>query len=430
MASKIQVVRQPGIASPIRWKVETVRTAVDRHEIGDFCYSAALARDFMRDDRIQGCTVDRCNALTSADGGRFALAPVEGTWGRRSKTFTNDAETWWPRVVTSAWQKGVLTDSIHVGFHLSQIHWERTKSRWNIARLERWRPENVRWSEMDQAYVASTQDAGFVRIDPDDPRWFLYTPGGDESWMTGSVRYLGMPYMMRSWNFRDWARYNERHGQPIIKVVEPMGQTDEDRKSRFYNQLRNMGSRGIIGVSRGEAERGDDYDVELMEATARSYDSFDKFMVRLDNAIAIGLKGQNLTTQVESGAKASTGWHMRVRKDYAETDAATLGEAQRAQLLVRWGRFNVSGWNDEIASYPTWELSIPEDAESVAKALLSGAQSVVQFQKTRHPIDWEAYYAKLGIKIEEGKPFPEPPEPVAPTPPKKNGEADPAAVAA
>src|SRR5690606_6344360 len=133
------------------------------------------------------------------------------------------------------------------------------------------------------------------------------------------------------------------------------------------------------------------------------YDSFDKFLDRLNVAIAIYLKGQNLTTEVSQGTYASTGWHMRVRRDYAANDALALGEAIRTQLIQRWGRYNVSGWDDGAAPWPQWDLSIPEDQAQVATTLKTGMEAVALMKTSGDPIDLDAVYARLGIPLIKGK---------------------------
>ncbi len=419
----VTVVRQSGVTSPTSWTVARVRSALDQHEQGDFYESALLQRGFLRDDRISGCLIDRTNALVSADGGRFSLKPADlltdpGTVNPKSEDLVPRTLTWWPKTVTTAWQRSTLYDGICLGFGLSQIHWRREARRWKIIRLERWRPENISYSEIDGMYVARTLDKGLVAIDPADPRWFLYTPGGDDSWMCGAVLPLGFPFVMRQWDWRDWARYNEKHGNPIFKVIEPPGADDSGAKNNFYRSVRQMGSSGIVRVPRAEGPNADEtqnYDVELIEAKARTYGTFESALKALNTSIAICLKGQNLSTEVSEGAKASTGWHMRVRKDYAETDAATLGDAERTQLIIREGRINESGWDDDAAPWPFWDLTIPEDRAQTAAADNDTSQAVEHFQATGAPLDWNDFFEKRGYKLLPGAEMPALP-PAAPKP--------------
>lgn len=116
-------------------------------------------------------------------------------------------------------------------------------------------------------------------------------------------------------------------------------------------------------------------------------------------AIAITLKGQNLTTEVQAGAYSSTGWHMRVRKDYAAGDALPLSDDLRRQLIMRWGRFNISGWDDDAALWPTWDLEIPDDQKQLAETWASGANALVTLRSNSLPVDEIAAMQRLGIPV-------------------------------
>jgi phage gp29-like protein len=403
-----------------------VRRALDCHEEGDFTESGKLARSFDRDDRISPCLTDRENALVGGDSAKFEFQAAEKA-KNRSKPLIQAVNDWYPKACSSAWTRKTLRQAITMGFSLSNIAWSRTPRKWVPSKLTVWEPENVFWSEVDQLYVARTVDGLLLPIVPGDPNWFLYAPSGDRSWMSGSVRPLGIPFVMRSWDLNDWARYNERHGLPIVAIKEPSGLQNEEDKDDFYASVKRMGSTGIVRLPQSEGE-GTSYGLELIEAKAKSHDSFNLFLDRLNTAIAICLKGQNLSTEVQGGAYASTAWHMRVRKDYAATDAVTLGDALRESLIKPWGRLNVSSWDDEIAPWPTWCLEIPEDRQAIADATLKSVQALQAIASNAaiaDQIDIEALIEQLGLPRRKGAPaeleIEEPPKPApeeeAPAPP-------------
>lgn len=391
------------LPSPTRWTVDSVRSAIDAHERGDFSQSSRLATSFGRDDRITPCADDRINALVGKGAADFSLQPNDGPFSSRSKATLSRLDWWW-ETVTSSWMRRTLREVIYLGFSLSYIPWLRTSRQWIPQRPIHWDPENVYWSESDKLYIANTVE-GPHPVHPDDPNWFLITPGGEQSWMAGAVRALGLPFLMRTWDWRDWARFNERHGLPIIVIREPSGSGKPEEKLAFYRDLKRMGSNGIIRAPQGDSD-ADSYGVDLKEAKARSHDSFDKLLDKLNTAIAIFLKGQNLTTEVQAGAYASTGWHMRVRADYAENDADAFSEALRQQLIIPWGRFNVSSWDDRIAAWPTWDLTIPEDKASQGDGWLKAAQTIEILQRTGAPIDWDLLLPKMDLPIKQGQQMP------------------------
>lgn len=421
-APSVKVLTQPtSISNPTNWTVSSIRSALDEHELGNFASSALLANSFDRDDRIAPCIDDRVNALVGAGAAEFSIQPSEQHVSR-SKAVISRLD-WWHQTVTSPWMRAALKDGIKLGVSLSRIPWVRTGRAWYPGKPIRWNPEHVWFSESEGLYMANTTE-GTQPILPDDPHWFLYEPGGEQSWMAGAVRGLGIPYMMRQFDYKDWARYNERHGLPIIVIREPSGSNNPGTKANFYQGVKRMGSTGIVRAPQGTSEF-DSFGLDLLEAKSRSFDSFDKFLDRLNVAIAIYLKGQNLTTEVQGGAYASTGWHMRVRKDYAENDADSFGEALRAQLISRFGQFNLGSWDDDFAPWPTWDLEIPEDQNQVSDGYLKAAQAVQVFIQTGAPIDWDHMLPRMGVQLRKGETMPEPePEPEAGDDPEGN-EDDP-----
>ena len=390
------------ITESTNWTVAKVRCALDAHEAGDFTESARLAAAFDRDDRIAPCLDDRANALVGAGAAEFSLEPADDFVQRSKATIAR--LDWYQSTCCSSWLRRTLKTGIKMGVSVSAIPWERTKAAWIPREPIHWPSEHVWWSESESCYMANTM-TGAVPVRAGDPNWFLFTPGGAESWMAGAVRGLGMPYIMRTFTPRDWSRFNERHGLPIIVINEPGVVSNPAERVAFYQGIKRMGSSGIIRAPQGKDE-GSSYGVDLLEAKARSFDSFDKFLDRLNVAIAIYLKGQNLTTEVSQGAYASTGWHMRIRKDYAENDADSLSEAIRAQLLIPFGRFNLPSWDDRIAPWPTWNLEIPEDQKQVSEGLLAGAKAIELLLAQEVPVDWDLMMPRLGIPLLKGAKMP------------------------
>lgn len=401
----VRVITPPSIQPANTWTVSSVRNALYQHETGVFTESAGLMRAFGRDDRIDPCFKDRTNALVGADAASFSLQPAENEFKARSEAVLPAIMRWWDDVVTPSWQEQDLRCGIGLGVSVSYIPWSRGAREWRPQEPIHFEGENVYWDDNRKRYAVSTANAGQITVEPEDPNWFIYEPGGQNSFLCGAVRGLGLPFVARTWTYRDWARYNERHGLPIILLKEPSGEGQSGEKSGFFAGVKRMGQSGILRIPQGSSPETS-YGAEFIEAKARSYDSFDKFLDRLNVAIAIYLKGQNLTTEVQAGAYASTGWHMRVRKDYAAGDAMARSQALRKQIIIRWGRYNVAGWDDRMAPWPTWNLTIPDDQKSLATTWRDGTDASEKLQAQKVPVDWSEYWAKLGVPLVKGAKFP------------------------
>ena len=401
----LRLMSQPAIPNSTSWDVPKVIRAIEAHETGDFYRSSLLVQHFGRDDKITGATEDRLNALTGPGASAFAFqaSDVAKELHQGDDPLIPEINSWWWDAVPDSWIRATLHDSIHLGYSLSYVEWATSARQWYPRRLHHWHPSAVRYDEHRQTWIARVETGRELEIHPGDPNWFLHTPRGARSWMSGAVRSLGTLFLARNWDFRDWARYNQRHGQPIITIEEPTGEGEAGAKDAFFQGIKAMGSSGVLRLPQGEAGNG--YKVDLLEAKARSYDSFKLFMDTVNVAISIRLTGQNLTSEVQGGSYAAAGWHMRVRNDVVTGDASALVDSLRAQLLVPWGYYNVPRFEREMAPWPSWTLEMPEDAQALATTAnqaVTGLKTLLELRDHEGnplPIDVNAYLAKYNIPL-------------------------------
>jgi phage gp29-like protein len=407
------VIAQARVDSPTRWSVNGVLSAIDAHEFGDFAQSALLADAMGRDDRISGCMRTRENALIGSNGVDFELVPEKG-----ADALAKRVESWWWNTLPDEGLRQIMTDIVLMGVHISRVHWDLTEKEWRPKRLERWHLSNVYWSDDDECFYARTADDE-EEVRADDPNWLVITPGGTRSWMSGAVRALGLAYVMRQFNWRDWARFNERHGLPIIAIDEPAS-ADENQRKKFYSQLRTMGSTGIIRLP--QHIQGHGYKLNIIEAKDGAHASFNQFRKDLDIAIAVTLLGQNLTSEATGGSLALGRVHDRVRQDYLEGDAEGLSTALRAQLILPWGRFNEAAWDDDKAPWPTWHTALPLDRKDEAEVLEKFSKAVGSLLKAEAPVDWSELFKRVGVPVLKGADFTQMKAPPDPAPPGSGGD--------
>lgn len=393
--ARASVIAQAMVEGGGRWTFPQVLSAIDQHEQGDFSMSGLLVDAMGRDDRIEGCRSTRRNAIIGKNGLHFSIEPVKGS---STRGYAKQVEAWWWQVVPDAVLKQLADDVVMMGFHLSRVHWLRSDRQWIPNQLERWHPTHVRFDNETNQYVARTED-GEIHIDPDDPEWLLITPFGSRSWMGGGVRALGGAYVMRQFNWRDWSRFNEKHGMPLIAIEEPSGASDKTRKD-FFGSVQKMGSTGIVRLPYSNAGAG--FKISYVEAKDRGYGTFEDFRKNLDISIAVCLLGQNLTTEVQGGSFAAATALDLVRHDYLVADTEILSTGLRAQLVMRWGRFNVPGWSDEDAPWPTWDTSIPVDKKAEADTINVIADGVTKLQKTGMPVDFAELFDRVGLPMRKG----------------------------
>ncbi len=377
------------------WDITAVRVALDQHEDGDLSRSALLAEAMMRDPRIGAGLRTRINALVGKASGFCIEAADESRWSARK--LAERVESWWWDAIPDGVLARITFDVVTMGVAYGTISWSTVNGEW-LPTLTPWHPGNLTWEDSESCWYAQSR-SGRVKVTAEDPAWFLVEPGGKRSFMGGAVRALGLPFVLRSFSERDWVRYNERHGMPVIKVREPLGLENTERDA-FYSRIKRMGREAVVGLPGGSAESGGD--VEFLEfKSTGGQDAFGSFLARLDKQIDLTLLGQTLTTEVEGGSLAAARVHDRVRGDYLAADAEALGTELRRQVIVPWCTFNVPAFKAEDAPWPKWETEQPENLNESVERIGKALTALQTAQDIGLPVDVLKFSERFDIPLME-----------------------------
>ncbi len=414
------------VAAFSSWTLSGVKSALNEHEDGYFTNSGTLIDWMGRDERISGDLDTRTSALVGKSGVGFTLeAPTNPANAARADEYAKNVERWWFKALPESTQKRLLADGVMAGVSYGPITWESKDDQW-IPTVHPWHVSDLYFDESTQQYMAQTLD-GIVPVIPGTGEWFLYLPNGVRSWMGGAVRALGLLAIASTFTFADWAHFCERHGKPIMAVKEPPGARDEESAAAaFYESLRELGSSGLLKEPQDSAEQG--WEVRLIESAAKSWETFQAFLVRCDTAKSIRLLGQNLSTEVTGGSFAATQAHLRVRQDKLDGDAEGLATAYREQVIIPAGRFNEPAWDDEDATWPVWATGVPEDFAQKSQTMVNVSTALGGFRSNKAPIDQVAFLESFGVPLlpdaKKQMAAPAPPPAVAPVAPPDEGDGD------
>jgi len=206
---------------------------------------------------------------------------------------------------------------------------------------------------------------------------------------------------VRQYATRDWARYSEVHGNPIIKASVPaMG--DAEQKRHFREALSRLGRESVVVTPKGVD--GQDYDLNLLEAVDKSGEAFAALMDRCDMSIVLALLGQNLTTEVKEGSFAAARVHGDVRQDILEGDNQSLALCLYEQLARPFALFNFG--DAELAPWTEWDVSPVEDREGESRAMVQFASALQILANVGFPVDVEKVARWFDVPIRPGAPSP------------------------
>jgi hypothetical protein len=393
--------------------LEQIANDLRNHDMGYFYNSATLVDEMMTDDRISGVLGTRIGGFLSVPttfrpaGPKRKAAKLAEVLGGPDE---NEDDGIWSDILSQEAAREILKWRIMLGVSIAEIVWVTTESTWT-PRIIPVHPRHLRWDWTRNQFCMVMWEPYSVIWLPDtqhevasDGKWIVW--GGLRSWMNGAVRSLALKYLGRTWNERDWARYNEKHGLPMMKGKVPSS-SDADDKAAFENDLNNIGSEPTVICPQGATTTDASFDVELIEPkSASTGETFPALKSAIDTDIAILLLGQNLTTEAGSagtgGSRAMGQVQNLVRLDKKKEDAE-LYRVVRRQCLSWWAGY---GYQDaSLAPYPKAEIDPPDDELSEAQVMQALGAAALPL-KTANPLtDLETIWESFGIpQLEEGDP--------------------------
>ena len=384
---------------------------------GQFANVSLLFDAMLSDDRIAGVLSQRFDGLL---GLPMEMRPPEDLEeDARALEIAEAAKVDFPKMANESTLRSLLRWGRGVGIGLGEKLWDISGERW-IPKLKVWHPRHVYWQWTDRLFHV-VAEGGVLPLNvgpygPEtqvDPQWLLYAPFGygRDAWINSLVRPLAIPWLIRQWAYRDWARYSEVHGLPIRKGVVPATAKEED-KERFLQELTSLASESVVRLPDGGD--GNRFDLQLVEAVGNTWEGFEKLLSKCEASIAIAIVGQNLTTEVKGGSLAASKVHDQVRGDILASDALTLGATLRDGLLRDWCERNYG--DPDLAPWPSWNTDPPEDMGQQATTLKTFAEGLTAARATQVPIDVAELCERFNVPLVEGAEIPEyePPPPPAP----------------
>ncbi len=391
------------------WDVASVQTALAAHLTGFFTGSALLTDALLGDPRVQATLMTRTSSL----------------FGRPVKFRRAEADT--DGSVLKAWKKvwrktapvSVLSEiqrwSVMMGFCAAEVTWDTSEEIW-CPYLKPWNPQYLWYNMVTREYIAITYD-GLLAVEPGDGKWMFCAPHGSyRGWLHGAVRSVAQPWLTRAFALRDWARYSEVHGIPIMKAMVP-AVGDAIQKQRFRASVSNLGSESVVMLP--QQIDGSGYDLELLEAKDQAWQAFLGLIVQSDMSIILPLLGQNLTTEVKEGSFAAADTHSDVKQDVLEFDNSNMCDTIYRDVARPFALFNFG--DPEKAPRTWWDIEPIEENYRRAQTMQAFATACASMTQAGVKYDPATLAKSYHIK---GIPDQPTPEQAKSAPPKPFGGTD------
>lgn len=382
----------PGIKP--KWTVAEVRSALRLHAEGNFSQSAQLVDAMGEDDILPGLLEKRVDAVLGSDFELRAVdEPNRQLSQRLADRYCDDWWTWFPEGELGE----LLRWRVMLGVAVGVLDWVRGSQAWE-ARLRVLHPQFLRYDQWRRKWFYLAQE-GDLEVTPGDGQWILLTDS-TRGYMHGAVRSLATPWISKQLTIRDWNRYSERHGLPIIKAFAPAIAEESDTLA-FWDDLQNLQSEMVAQLPTDLDENGAQFDLELLEAKDQSWESFKELIDRCDRRIMVTLLGSNLSTEITTqGSQAASKSHRGVELAKASADAQKLATDLRKQGLFPIAAFNLASVSIDVMPWPHWDTAPPEDDLGNAQAALAFGQALVQIVKAGYDVEnIDEVAERYGLKL-------------------------------
>lgn len=359
------------------WTVPASRLAILNLAIGNFDAPAQLADNIMlSDSRVQASLSSRLSILGRPVDFRLPPGMKDSALARECRDAFAAA---WPTMANEAAMSELQRWAIMMGFGIAQILWDTTGP-YAIPHPLPWHPRYTYYHWLYRCYVAITMD-GQEPVMPGNASWILHAPHGDyRGWMRGALGAITPWWLARHYALRDWARYSEIHGIPIIKFKAP-SVGDPYQQAAMRGQLAGLSQESVLHLPQNPPPV-QSYDAELLEAKDGSWEGFARLIAQCDMEITLTLLAQTLTSSMpaEGGSSyAAARVHADVRQGLLESDARALSETLTQQLARPFAAVNFG--SPDLAPRIIWDVTPYEDAKTKADALSQIASAVASLRQ-------------------------------------------------
>jgi phage gp29-like protein len=263
-----------------------------------------------------------------------------------------------------------------------------------LPRVEVWSPRHLTW---DGGWKVATTD-GDRDIVPGDGRWLIHCPFGTRK-PTAKAPWHGVArwWLLKQYALADWGFYSNKHGTGLLVLsssVSDKPRLRQEDRQKLAAEMRALGRNGAIVVPEG-------FSLNLLEAAAKTYQTYTEQVSAADTAFAIALKGSNLTTEVQGGSYAAASVHAQVDATKLRSIQEVWSTDERTQLLSWWAQLNFGAAKE--APWASRDTTPPADVAADINRFASGASAIASLSTAGYEVsaeDADRLTELLGVRIE------------------------------
>lgn len=420
MAAKKKETRagvEPSVRTFTTWTPALIRSAEMQADFGNLRQAASLCDWLLGDDRVSG-------TLSARVQGLLGLEPTFEASGdkRRSNRVVRALEVqddWWAAYPEQELAQ-LHTWGLLLGAAPARHGWENSEDHGGrvLPMPAFWHPQHLRLDQQTREWKIRVAHAGGLdfgaeeTLIPGDGEWLLHTPyGKNRPWSMGLWRGLARFVLLKWYAIQDWARASDKGSLLVAtsKTVNDQQPTNREQRQELANDIYSRGKDGVVVLA-------DDFDLKLVEASANHRQIYEAQIRMADEAIAVAVRGGNLSTVTREGSLAAAEQQSKTG-DQAKLkfDAQSLTTTIHDQSLVWWAEFNFG--DRKLAPWPVYPVEPEEDLQQKVESEEKAFTVVKQAEELGFDVDRKAFLEEHKISwAKPGAPKPPPAPPVAPPP--------------
>lgn len=354
---------EPSVRTFTTWSPGLILAAELQADSGNLRQAAALCDWLLGDDRLPSTLSTRVQALLGLDP-TFEASGDKRRSNRVVRALEGQ-EDWWAAYPEQELAQ-LHTWGLLLGVAPARHSWEVSEDHGGriLPRPAFWHPQHLRLDQQSREWKIRVAQAGTFgsgseeTLDPGDGTWLLHTPyGNNRPWSMGLWRGLSRWALLKYFAIQDWARHGEK-GATLAATHDKDVKSTKEQRAQLANDIYARGREAVVVLPAG-------FDLKLVEATANTKQIYEAQIRMADEAIAVAVRGGNLTTVMSQGAGSRAAAETQERTgDHAKLkfDAQSLTTTIHDQSLVWWAEFNFG--DRKLAPWPVYPVEEEEDLKS------------------------------------------------------------------